>query len=201
VAARNANCLACHQKTARTLWQGSAHESRNVACADCHKMMHAGSERGNLAKPTVMQTCGQCHKQKVDQLTRFSHMPIANGKLECSTCHNPHGSPNEKLLHASSVNQTCFTCHAEKRGPFLWEHAPVVESCANCHDPHGSNHEKMLKVAKPRLCQQCHIETRHPTNPYGRDSASLKFVLGRQCSSCHVAIHGSNHPSGFAYTR
>ena len=77
----------------------------------------------------------------------------------------------------------------------------LFRSCTNCHDPHGSNHERMLKVAKPRLCQQCHIETRHPTNPYGRDAASLKFVLGRACNSCHVNIHGSNHPSGFAFER
>jgi hypothetical protein len=59
----------------------------------------------------------------------------------------------------------------------------------------------MLKVAKPRLCQQCHVESRHPTNPYGRDSASLKFVLGRSCVDCHVNIHGSNHPGGHAFTR
>jgi hypothetical protein len=56
-------------------------------------------------------------------------------------------------------------------------------------------------VAKPRLCQQCHIESRHPTNPYGRDTGSLKFVMGRACLDCHVNIHGSNHPSGFAFTR
>jgi hypothetical protein len=61
----------------------------------------------------------------------------------------------------------------------------------------------MLKVAKPRLCQQCHIETRHPTRPYGKESSAsnLKFISGRQCLSCHVNIHGSNHPSGFAFTR
>src|SRR5262249_23224511 len=75
------------------------------------------------------------------------------------------------------------------------------ESCANCHDPHGSNHESMLKVAKPRLCQQCHIETRHPTSPYGRDTGSLKFVAGRAGVGCHSVIHRSNHPSGVAFTR
>jgi hypothetical protein len=64
-----------------------------------------------------------------------------------------------------------------------------------------------LKVSKPRLCQQCHVETRHPTRPYGREPGpgsaitNLKYVLGRQCLNCHVNIHGSNHPSGFAFTR
>jgi DmsE family decaheme c-type cytochrome len=201
VAARNATCLACHQKTARTLWQGSAHESRNVACTDCHSLMHAGSERGSLAQATVMQTCAKCHQQKVSQLTRFSHMPITNGKLECSTCHNPHGSPNEKLLLASSVNQTCFTCHAEKRGPFLYEHAPVVENCANCHDPHGSNKEKLLKVSRPRLCQQCHPTAHGFTTAKPADAATVRFVYNKGCVNCHVNLHGSNHPAGAFFTR
>jgi hypothetical protein len=59
----------------------------------------------------------------------------------------------------------------------------------------------MLKTSKPRLCQQCHVPTQHPTRPYGRDTASLKFVLGQSCLTCHVNIHGSNHPAGFAFTR
>ena len=145
VATRNAVCLNCHEKTARTLWKGSAHEARNVACTDCHTVMHNESERGNLKKATVLEACGSCHAQRKAQAMRFSHMPVGEGKMECTSCHSPHGSANEKLLIASSVNETCFSCHTEKRGPFLWEHAPVVENCANCHDSHGSNKEKMLK--------------------------------------------------------
>jgi len=201
VALRNATCLSCHGKTARTLWSGSAHEARNVSCTDCHTLMHAGSERGNLAQGTVMQTCAKCHQQKVSQLTRFSHMPITDGKLECSTCHNPHGSPNEKLLLASSVNQTCFTCHAEKRGPFLYEHAPVVENCANCHDPHGSNKEKLLKVSRPRLCQQCHPTAHGATTAKPADLVTSRFVYNKGCVNCHVNLHGSNHPAGAFFTR
>jgi DmsE family decaheme c-type cytochrome len=202
VAARNAVCLSCHQTTARTLWKGSPHESRNVACTDCHSVMHPETERGSLKKPTVLETCARCHQQRAAQQQRFSHMPLAQGKMECTSCHNPHGSPNDKLLLASSTNATCFTCHADKRGPFLWEHAPVVENCANCHDPHGSNKEKMLKEARPRLCQQCHAGTGHPTQPriVGRQ-ADLPFVFNRACSNCHFNIHGSNHPAGAFFTR
>jgi len=198
---RNAMCLSCHTKGARLFWQGSAHESRDVACTSCHKIMEDVSPRHQLAKETVIDTCGSCHLQKRAQTMRTSHMPLREGKMTCTSCHNPHGTVTQALLKEASPNETCFTCHAEKRGPFLWVHAPVNESCANCHDPHGSNHENMLKTAKPRLCQQCHIESRHPTSPYGRDTGSLKFVLGRQCLSCHANIHGSNHPSGFAFTR
>jgi DmsE family decaheme c-type cytochrome len=199
VAQRNAVCLQCHEKTARIFWEGSAHEGRDVACADCHDVMENVSERGNLKRATVLATCAQCHMQRRSQQLRFSHMPVAEGKLECTGCHNPHGSPNEKLLVAATVNEVCYTCHAEKRGPFLWEHPPVAENCANCHDPHGSNHEKMLKTAKPRLCQQCHDPTRHPSRAYAQDA--VRFIPGRQCANCHFNIHGSNHPSGHVFTR
>ena len=203
VAERNATCLNCHEKTARTLWKGSTHESRNVACTDCHTVMRATSERGNLKQQTVVETCANCHAQKKAQLARFSHMPLGEGKMECTSCHNPHGSANDKMLLASSVNETCFSCHAEKRGPFLWEHMPVVESCANCHDPHGSNKERMLKVSRPRLCQQCHPTAHGSSTQAARptDPALVRYVYNKACSNCHFNIHGSNHPAGAFFTR
>jgi DmsE family decaheme c-type cytochrome len=211
VAERNAFCLQCHEKTARMLWQGSSHESRDVACTSCHSVMQNASETGSLAKPTVLQTCGQCHAKQKAAALRSTHMPLGEVKLECTSCHNPHGSANPKLLLASSTNEACYTCHSEKRGPFLWEHAPVVENCANCHDPHGSNHEKMLKLSRPRLCQQCHQGTGHPQQPRATVTSStgvvsalpadIQFLMNRQCSNCHFNIHGSNHPSGQAFTR
>lgn len=203
VAERNAICLKCHERTARTLWKGSAHEAANVACTDCHAMMHQNSERANLKQETVLETCGKCHPAQKSQQLRFSHMPLGEQKLECTSCHNPHGSTGPKLLLASSTNETCYSCHAEKRGPYLWEHAPVVENCANCHDPHGSSHEKMLKLSRPRLCQQCHANgTGHPAAPRNpANAADMQFVFNRQCSNCHFNIHGSNHPGGKAFTR
>ena len=198
---RNAVCLGCHQKSARLFWQGSQHESRDVACTNCHRIMEDVSPQFQLAKETVIETCGQCHLQKRAQTMRSSHMPLREGKMTCTSCHNPHGTVTPTLLKENSLNETCYSCHAEKRGPFLWVHPPVQESCANCHDPHGSNHEKMLKLAKPRLCQQCHVESRHPTEPRGRSYDQARFMLGRQCTNCHAVIHGSNHPSGNNFKR
>jgi DmsE family decaheme c-type cytochrome len=198
---RNQMCTQCHRTGQHLFWKGSAHEARDLACTSCHTVMHDVSPKSQLALPTEMETCGTCHVQQRAKQFRNTHMPLREGKMTCSSCHNPHGAIAPALLREISPNATCLTCHADKRGPFLWPHAPVVESCQNCHDPHGSNHETMLKVPKPRLCQQCHIESRHPTNPYGRDGASMRFVMGKACSSCHVNIHGSNHPSGFAFTR
>ena len=86
-------------------------------------------------------------------------MPVPEGKMTCEDCHNPHGSSSPRLLKADSVNDLCYTCHAEKRGPYLWEHAPVRENCLNCHVPHGSNNDKLLVQTRPMLCQSCHSNT------------------------------------------
>ena len=158
------------------------------------------SPKSQLAKATEIETCGTCHLQKRAQTMRSSHMPVREGKMTCTSCHNPHGTVTPTLLKENSLNDNCYRCHAEKRGPYLHSHPPAVESCANCHDPHGTNHEKMLKLARPRLCERCH-DTGHPGNPRGREFASLKYVMGRACSNCHVAVHGSNHPSGQFFTR
>jgi DmsE family decaheme c-type cytochrome len=198
---RNAMCLQCHERASRLLWQGSAHEARDVACTSCHAVKRNETPRHQLARSSEIETCGQCHTRQRAQQMRLSRHPVAEGKMTCSSCHDPHGTVTPALLRETSVNETCYRCHAEKRGPFLWEHAPVVESCTSCHQPHGSNHEAMLTVAKPRLCQQCHVEVAHPTRPYGTDPASQKFVRGRSCSTCHVNIHGSNHPNGASFTR
>jgi len=198
---RNAVCLGCHQKGARLFWQGSQHESRDVACTNCHTVMTNVSDKFQLKKESVIDTCGQCHIQKRAQTMRSSHMPLREGKMTCTSCHNPHGTVTPTLLKENSTNETCYRCHAEKRGPFLYVHAPVNESCANCHDPHGSNHEKMLKVAKPRLCQQCHVENIHPTYMQGLELSFARYMQGRQCTNCHANIHGSNHPSGRNFKR
>jgi DmsE family decaheme c-type cytochrome len=200
VAERNAMCLQCHEGTTRIEWQGSQHELREVACTDCHSIMSRVSVENHLERRTVIETCGQCHtRQMRSQQLSLSRMPLAEGKMTCTNCHNPHGSPNERMLLAATENDTCYSCHAEKRGPYMWEHAPVVESCSHCHDPHGSRHEKMLNVPKPRLCQQCHVEFSHPTVPQA--STATSFLMGRQCANCHSNIHGSNHPGGARFTR
>jgi len=194
---RNAKCLACHERRAHLSWKGSPHERNDVACTNCHTIMERRSPKAQLARDNVVETCAQCHLVKRAQLLgRPAHMPIPEGKMSCTDCHNPHGSATPFMLVKDSPNDTCLTCHADKRGPFLWEHPPVVESCMNCHDPHGTNHQAMLKRVGFRLCQQCHIETRHPTSPY---TPGARQTLSRGCVNCHTKIHGSNHPSGFAF--
>jgi DmsE family decaheme c-type cytochrome len=195
----NTICLACHERGERTLWRGSPHDNRGVACTNCHTIMTNVTPKFQLAKATEMDTCFQCHKNKRAEIWRSSHMPVREGKMTCSSCHSPHGAYAEALLKEATVNDTCYKCHAEKRGPFLWEHAPVRENCMNCHDAHGSINDFLLKVSRPRLCQQCHANlVGHPGNP--RNPTSV-YALNRECQNCHSQHHGSNSPSGSRFIR
>jgi DmsE family decaheme c-type cytochrome len=191
-------CLGCHEKGQRTLWRGSTHDERGVACTNCHIVMRNVTPKHQLAQLTEMDTCFQCHKDKRSEVWRTSHMPVREGKMTCSSCHNPHGSYGEALLKTATVNDTCYKCHAEKRGPFLWEHPPVRENCLNCHDAHGSMNDAMLIVSLPRLCQECHTASDHPGNP---GNLQAIYTIGAACSNCHTKIHGSNSPAGSQLVR
>ncbi len=205
---QNAPCLACHEKGARLFWEGSTHESRGLTCVSCHQIMRPNIPSLRFNEPltgnrqfvqqTKMEVCFQCHQLRRAQVQRSSHMPFREGKVTCTNCHNPHGSPNPKLLLESTVNDTCYLCHAERRGPFLWEHPPVMENCMNCHEAHGASRPQLLKASMPRLCQQCHNESRHPTTP---QLSTARFAFNRGCTNCHSQIHGSNHPSGVRFHR
>lgn len=189
----NAVCLNCHEKGDRTYWSGSTHETRGLSCTNCHTVMKNVSRKAQLKNAFEPDTCFQCHKDRRAQMFRSSHMPLREGKITCSNCHNPHGSFTEALLRQNSINDNCYTCHAEKRGPFLFEHAPVRENCANCHDPHGSVNEAMLKIARPRLCAECHSFDHGPGITSGPGS---RYVFSRSCQNCHTQVHGTNSPSG-----
>jgi DmsE family decaheme c-type cytochrome len=199
---KNEVCLACHEKGERTAWKGSTHETRGLACTDCHTVMKNVSPKRQLKTAVEMETCFQCHKQKRAQMQRSSHMPVREGKMTCSNCHNPHGSVmgTESLIRQASINDNCYSCHADKRGPFLFEHMPVRENCLNCHDAHGSNHESLLKVARPRLCAQCHGFA-HGGQAGMNTTSNAFYTVQHSCNNCHSQIHGSNSPSGAYFHR
>ena len=99
---KNAICLACHQRGERTYWAGSVHETRGLACVNCHTVMKAVSHKHQLKTKVEMETCFQCHKLQRAQMQYSSHMPMREGKITCSDCHNPHGTTTEKLIREAS---------------------------------------------------------------------------------------------------
>ena len=204
VAERNKLCLGCHQDEMHVHWDGSAHEASNLACTSCHTSHPA--KDAVLVKATQAPVCFSCHAEQRAANLRPSHHPVIEGIMACSDCHNPHGSDGPHLIKEATVNDLCLSCHDEKRGPFLWEHAPVVENCTICHTPHGSVQASLLTQRVPYLCQDCHDESLHNSQPFsgvnlpGATAASRQLAL-RACLNCHSAVHGSNHPSGVRLSR
>jgi DmsE family decaheme c-type cytochrome len=197
----NQTCLACHDKARQANWGGGVHERRGLSCVSCHSVHDFHSTRAQLKTSRDSETCFTCHTQIRAKGMRVSHHPVREGALNCASCHDPHDGTKPKMISAESVNEKCLSCHTEKRGPFLWEHAPVRENCLNCHDPHGSNHEKLLAAKQPYLCQRCHLNTRHPGTLYdGTNTLAGRAVTNRAvehaCKNCHQNVHGGNAPSG-----
>jgi DmsE family decaheme c-type cytochrome len=203
----NAVCTTCHTRGEHALWNGSTHESRGVSCLSCHSLHSGKSAEFSLREKTEMAVCATCHRDKVSKVDRSGHMPVREGKMQCATCHNVHGTTNDKLLRkGESVAELCVSCHADKRGPYLWEHAPGRDGCVTCHDAHGSSNERMLVAKPPLLCQRCHVGTRHPSTIYdsalvGAGSTPSVRIYARSCVTCHANIHGSNHASGQFFVR
>src|SRR5665647_537450 len=209
---QNTACLSCHDKDKnRARWDGGPHNANDLACASCHTL-HAKNDKVR-DRQTQPEVCFACHKEQRAQSIKYSHHPIQEGKVVCSDCHNPHGSGGPKLLKKNTVTETCYTCHADKRGPFLWEHQPATEDCTNCHTPHGSNITPLLKSRAPFLCDECHDGPHNSQAPYAGNVAGIQGGLtatttanktiapntsaaGRACMNCHVMVHGSNSPSG-----
>lgn len=200
---QNAMCLSCHTSTTGMGWHGSAHDATEVSCASCHE---SHRKRDPMFDPLEQQQiCFDCHQRQRSDVFKPHGHPLRFGNMDCAGCHNVHDGNNDFLLTQDNVNDTCYTCHAEKRGPFLWEHAPVTEDCTLCHDVHGSNHPAALTRRPPLLCQTCHSAAGHPGDAYTSEDIeqrpSDRFLLSRSCMNCHSQVHGSNHPSGSSQMR
>lgn len=190
-------CLQCHEGGSRMGWKAGIHQANQVSCSSCHVVMTSTSPKALLGLETVNETCYTCHGEIRLELNKMSHHPVREGRMDCVGCHNVHGS-TPRLLTKNSLNETCYTCHADKRGPFVWEHAPAREDCATCHAAHGSNNRSLLTTRDPFLCLSCHSYGGHINLPrYNR----VSNPYGNGCSNCHVAVHGSNSPSGPKLTR
>lgn len=201
-------CLGCHDGSSMDGWAFSAHNGADVNCASCHNSHASYGTPAALVKEAP-GLCYDCHSDVRAQTMMPSRHPIAEGKLACSDCHNPHGGA-ARLTQDFTGRELCFTCHADKEGPWIYEHAPVNEDCGMCHTPHGSVANNLLIQNEPTLCLNCHAMHFHATvesneGPFivpqdrSRDSYSTadgwKRGMLTRCTSCHSMIHGTDMPS------
>lgn len=197
-AVKSAQCLSCHgDSRSLPFWDMSKHNSAGVSCDGCHTVHSEKKKNLKTAQPDL---CLSCHRDIRGQMAKQSHHPLREGKVTCTDCHEPHGGLGQKMVRAGSVNELCYRCHADKRGPFLWEHSPVQENCQTCHTAHGSNHGKLLISRVPQLCESCHDDANHIGNILTsfntfQGNARTNRMFARSCLNCHSEIHGSMGPS------
>lgn len=212
-------CLSCHEQDSPTMaWHSSTHNIMGVACTDCHNPHPSSAvqefpratgvsfEQSNVRHPKRLpmsveepEACYKCHPKIYAMNALPSHHPVKEGKMVCSDCHDPHGQ-REGGLDADTKQLLCWKCHAEKQGPFAYEHPPVTEDCGYCHEPHGTVADNLLKQPTTFLCLRCHVGHNRSNHPGGVDPdidgvPQVRAALYTDCTACHQQIHGSDLPS------
>ena len=196
-------CLACHDQTkgCKSMHSSKHANSETVNCLSCHSIHSSEVTAPGLLAKKQLALCSSCHQT---QASSFRNKPyghrVGRGGMECSTCHQPHQSTNagcEVTKKTKSGETICVSCHAEKKGPFVFPHGARTAGagdCMTCHEPHGSNNPKRLKRATVwQLCIECHSPI--SGGALGSQPPSFHNLLTaryQNCTTCHVAIHGSN---------
>jgi DmsE family decaheme c-type cytochrome len=206
-------CLACHSKDlSRANIRRSSHTEADVVCSGCHSIHKAQTPKFLLARKQI-DLCYTCHSNVRAQFEMPVKHRVNEGVMQCSDCHNPHGTfaptwrmgQRPRMVEQSAGNQeTCVRCHTDKRGPFVFEHPPVrVEGCETCHRPHGSMNTRLL--TRPivfAVCLECH----NGAGNFGRQGDGVLTQNSthnmfdpkyRNCTTCHVRLHGSNSDPRF----
>lgn len=210
-------CLACHAgREEHNNYRRGEHWRNDIGCISCHTSHspttgknRAGSNvfisQANAEKPgfsaikmlrsSEPQLCMGCHTETKHQFNMPFKHKVLEGAMKCSDCHNAHGGFEQKQARlATGADAACLKCHTDKQGPFTYEHAPVkTEGCVSCHTPHGSANPRLLRTSSvAQLCLECHTQdhgvgAQEPVGPAHR--LDLQY---RDCTACHVKVHGSH---------
>lgn len=113
-------------------------------------------------------------------------LPLPNGEMHCTTCHDPHDTENAPFLYKSTLNgELCTTCHQQsgrswewsdsahaistttgkrdtwKERKAEWKGKTVAENaCMNCHMPHNAaTGQRLISDVEEQVCFRCHDGT------------------------------------------
>lgn len=187
-------CLSCHGDTHPRFF-ATGHAAAGLDCASCHTIHGEGKAGRALLKTggplagdphtgVVSASCSECHGDVFAQFGFNERHRLQENILDCASCHDPH-EPQSRLLLGGFKQQQCVQCHADKAGPYIFEHGSQrVEGCIACHDPHGSPNRHLLTFQNVAdVCYTCHGVV---------PGFHLSFTADTQCTNCHSSIHGSN---------
>ena len=199
---RNQQCLSCHKQSTTHVgdFLKSAHGKNQLDCTQCHDLHPEKSNFGLLSKKNELDLCVDCHRAAQAAFRKPYHHPVLEGGMECSDCHNPHSDRERSFSRLEEVaSNGCMSCHADKKGPFVFSHAPLLmNGCESCHSAHGSFNPKLLiRNEVHQLCLECHSMTPDFATSQPPAFHDIRSPRYRSCTTCHREIHGSNVSPSF----
>ena len=205
------NCHLAHNAQKDFLWARKiTTKSDNVVeglCVDCH------NEKG-LARESLIQ--GYSHPMQIpvsDKIMRTS-LPlfdpngkaIANGVIDCPTCHDPH---RWDPLKAADADQ--FKLKGTSQNSFLrLANSPASRLCQNCHAEQAmvqqTNHDLVISAPDSKniigqtplesgTCGACHLahNSQNPIKLWAQALAGGGDITERMCASCHSKQGSANN--------
>lgn len=117
--------------------------------------------------------------QMKDPTAILPPVSLRNGRLQCTSCHDPHRNlTNDFLLVSNQFSELCFSCHNREfwafsthknsnatwngNGTNPWPHTTYLNvaenACENCHTPHNAGNKLRLMntLAEENNCLPCH---------------------------------------------
>lgn len=126
---------------------------------------------------------GTAHKNRVQGNT-FLQSEMYHAGLQCSTCHNPHGSRHRSMtIKSADDNALCLMCHGPEK-----DHGPFEKTLSE-HTHHEAN-------STGSLCVECHMpktgknavpgESRNHTFDFISPAETIEYGLPNSCNGCHA---------------
>lgn len=159
-------CYGCHLEVRARFSLPFKHRVNEGAmkCSDCHNPHGAPNATWSSAASSKMvrhafgndMACTGCHTDLRGPFVH-EHPPV---RVEgCQACHDPHGSPNPRLLSRPAAFTLCLECHNNVMGfgirgdgipnPTEGFHNladPSFQNCVTCHSRiHGSNADPLFR--------------------------------------------------------
>lgn len=209
----NSLCIDCHKNKRKI--NNTKHYSNDVTCISCHKIHN--SENKNLLK-SGDKGCLDCHKDngiaKGKAIIKNNHpvnkvvfskikdvYKLEDGKLICTTCHEPHENGVDGKFLRGSFFSICLDCHIDKNQIISSKHDFSDKNrnfCSQCHSVHNAKSSTRIltfEINKQKdLCTKCHNDKGlakkttpamlHPTTNKFKIKTSFKnsFI---ECVDCH----------------
>jgi predicted CXXCH cytochrome family protein len=180
-------CLSCHDGTVAvglTLAQGLIATTGSMAAADILGTNLSGSHPVGMGAVNDGQLASSLFTSPPS--TKDPAVSLVAGKVECTTCHDPHAPGNDPaspmfLVRSNSNGAICLACHDPTRvqpnalnGWTTGSHAVATntvptnaafgpygtvaaDACSNCHGAHNNpSVPRNMKGMEEAACSPCH---------------------------------------------